>query len=544
NSHLWSIVDGQAEANVPNRSTIIEMVPKDEFWNSEWRNIEYEFDFTPLQGVDRNISFGVIDNSNWYEFHFLENSYELVRVENGSVPFRVNHPFRLENGKTYKMNIRLKDGNIQLLINDQLIIDQDDWSYNDGSIGKIGIKAGTGAIAPTRLRYDNIIVRSLDAPTQDGKQLEYTHFKQSDPVWKNDIYDTATEWSQVPTMNRWGCAVTSLAMIMHYHGLTTMPDGSPVTPAALNNWLTTQADGYVKDGLVNWIAGTRLTRLISEQYGTPKLEYRWSGDTTLTTVASEIAADKPSIIEIAGHFLTVNGVTGDGTDLYIKDPAYDYTKFSQHQTELLSSRLFQPSHTDLSYLFMAHQPGLKVTLMDANHQPVSNLESFTDYLQDPTGESSEKTDPTQIHQLAQPESGTYYLTVSQQEFGPYAFQFFAYDVAANPTALHHTGMVGPQPLTFTIRYERQGTSTIAHTMNFTQFRADLKLVKDQGHFWQKASYKVLDKMAAWGEASTSAKKQQHYARLLSVLVKAHRNLITTDGHTYLTQQVTALNETF
>lgn len=547
NADYWSIVDGQAEAYVPTRGTVIEMVPKDEYWNPAWKDIEYQFDFTPLAGVDRNTSFGVFNTLNWYEIHFVENSFQVVRVEKGTVPFEINESYRLENGRTYKVVIRLEKSNIKIFINNYQIFNRDDWTNEEGIAGKIGIKAGTGAVAPTRLRYDNVIVRSLNAPTppaQDGKQLEYTTFKQTNPLWKDSLYDTATAWSALPTMNRWGCATTSLAMIMHYHGLTTMPDGSPVTPGTLNEWLKTQADGYVQEGLVNWVAGTRLTRLISEKFGTVKLEYRWSGDTTIATVANEIMANKPSIVKIAGHFLTVNGVTGDGKDLYIKDPSYDYTKFSQHNKELLSARLFQPSHTDLSYLLLTHEPQLNVQVTNQQGQPVANWESFTDFLKDSTGESNESSAPTQIQQLAKPAAGIYKVSVAQPQFGPFSFQFFAYDAAANPTALHQAGLVDSRPLTFTVKYQREGSSTMAQTVNFTQFRADLKLMKDQGQFKQLAAYSVLDKHAASGEKSTTPEKRRHYAELLSVQVKAHQSQMKAEGYQYLTQQVQALNSTF
>lgn len=546
----WSLVNGELGITIDGPGCVTEITPS-QLDLTNIRSFDYEFDwnFKESTNMDRNVIFLWKDSDSWYDLKIIGNSILIQKIVDGKGYFfpnnTGNYNFTANNIFHFKISYLAGEKNkILVEVNGQKVIEAIEEGPSIEGYKTLGLQASSGAIRRSSSYFDNIVVRNLDVPAQDGTQLNYEHFKQTDPQWKSEIYDSATSWSINPTINRWGCAVTSLAMIMNYHGLTTMPDGSPVNPSTLNAWLKTQSDGYIGEGLTNWIAATRLTRLISEQYNTVKLEYRRESDTTITTAGNEIMAQKPSILQIPGHFLTVNGVTGNGQDLYIKDPAYNYAKFSEHNQPILSTRTFQPSHTDLSYLLLAHQPTLHVNITDAQGNEVAGWEKFTDYLQDPVDGSNEQTSPTTLQQLAKPSPGTYLLTISQATFGPFAMQLFAYDQGANLTDLSQSGYVGTKPLTFTLEYHADGSSSLSRQMNFSQFRQDLLLMKDQKQFRQIAAYTVMDKMAAWGEASEVTDRQSHYAQLLTILVKAQRHLMTKTGFSYLLQQVTALHETF
>ena len=41
---LWSIVQQQADVFINNWSTLAEIIPKDEYWNNEWKNYIYKLD--------------------------------------------------------------------------------------------------------------------------------------------------------------------------------------------------------------------------------------------------------------------------------------------------------------------------------------------------------------------------------------------------------------------------------------------------------------------------------------------------------------------
>lgn len=482
NGSMWSIVDGKVEAYVPNRSSLTELIPKDEYWNSDWKNYLLEYDMTPLQGVDRNTLFGFQDPSNWYEVHFVEWALNVAKVVTGTVPFSGDAPYHLVNGQTYRVAIKFNEGQITISVNGQQIFDQLDHTFAD-DYGRIGLKAGTGAVYPTRVQFDNVVVRWLDGPAGGGEpvsadiKLAVPYFSQLDDQWRTDEYDTARNWSSSPTIGRWGCLTTSMAMIMNYHGLTHLPDGQLLTPASLNNWLKSQVDGYVGEGAFNWIAASRLSRLISERYGTPKLEYLAHQGAELTTAIQEIMAGKPSVLQIEGHFLVATGLQKNApeaavADIYINDPAYDYQKLSQHQQPLLSTRTLQPSHTDLSYLLLTHSPNLQVKVTDAQGLLIPGWQTINDQLSDQLDGSGEVQPPLVIEQLAKPSDGDYYIQVWQPDFGSFELGILAYDRQANPTSLNQQGVVGEQPLTFKIEYRSDQAATVKEQLSLDQFAAD------------------------------------------------------------------------
>ena len=81
-------------------------------------------------------------------------------------------------------------------------------------------------------------------------------FKQSDPAWGDDVYDDATNWPNIipqsPSIHRWGCAMTTLAMVVRAFGIDTDPEGAAVNPGNLNQWLQSAVGGYVGQGITNW----------------------------------------------------------------------------------------------------------------------------------------------------------------------------------------------------------------------------------------------------------------------------------------------------
>jgi len=536
---MWQIANGAAEAYVGRRSTVTELALKDEYWHADWKNLEYQLEFTPIQGADKNISFKFNNLKNWYELHFVNNSCDLVRLKDGQIPFsHFAWITPLVNGQTYVIKVQTIDNRIIVFLNGQVIIDTIDLSYNQNG-GKISIKAGTGAAYPTRVRFDNIVVKSIDP--ENGKQLNVAVQKQTDPAWKDEEYDHASRWSPaMTTMGRWGCAVASASMILNYHGINKLADGSAMTPLSLNNWLKSQTDGFIdglKSGYVNWIAVTRLTRELSEKYQTTKLETaRKVGTELFKIVTEEIDQSKPSILEIAGHFLVGSGYTADRVDLFVKDPAFSLNLFSQHQTQLKSVRTFQPSHTDLSYLLLSHDPSLKVQLTALDGSAVAGLQEYEESIKDPTAGSIQTMPSTIIHELAKPSGGQYLLKISRSSFGPFNLQFFSYDIQANPTNLSQSGWAGPVPLVYVVNYQREAGSTLQPQHSLTQWRAQLKNLWETKQLYKSYAYAAIDRIARLGEAQPVS-KQGRYLNSLRQLLKQYQNAMTADSRQFLEQQL-------
>lgn len=536
NGELWKIIDGQAEVFIDTAYTITELVPKDEFWSKDWGNLSYELDYTPLAGVDKNITFGFQNLTHWYEIHFVQDFFNLVKVKNGTQPFDVNLPFVMQNGQTYHLQILFHTGLIEVFVNQQLIAQEYDWTFQ-ADYGKIGIKVSTGASYPTHVRLDNIVVKQI---LGDGFKLEVPLVEQNHPLWSDEVYDTAEEWSTEPTIGRWGCALTSMVMILKYYGLTTFPDNQEITPSSLNNWLISQADGYLGEGLVNWLAITRLTQIISQKYQTPKLEFEIIIDKAWKTAVSELQLAHPVILNMPGHFMTAIGLTGNKQDFYINDPFFNNITFLQHQQPLESIRKFTPSHTDLSYIVIAHSPAIDLKITQDGQMP-KNLTTVTEFLKNTeTGESNQ---PHVLEYLTKPTSGDYEVLItpatSQTEPQQIKLDIFAYDQAGNLSDLSWEGPIDTQPLLFAISFQKESTSTITAHITWEKFHQSLINLTTRREVKRLSSYAKLRQVIDLASTAT-VPNQQRYILLLEHRLKSLGHTMSPFAQTFLLSRLEML----
>lgn len=574
---FWQAQEYKAVAHVTQGFSVTELVPKDEFWDWEWRDLIYEFEYTPRSGADRNLGFNVQDASNWYEVHFAGGSYHVLRVKNGKVVWMEKGPGSLAIDVKHRIRLVLDEQTIQLWVNNQKRIDTVDptWDEHGPGFGKVSLKATTGVVSGIRVEFENVVVTLLSTPeeveeetdednpgdsegeesdpeeqpdsnsdegesgskddsdSEDESRLEaesnpegllesessdentgqidsqnhgrrnqqsttVPHFRQTDQAWANNEYNRAQLWAQDPSIRRWGCALVSLAMMLRAHGFDHLPNGQVLDPASLNLWLTNQPDGYVGQGLVNWLAATRLSRELSQKHGLPALEYSRVEGTSLDTARQEIHQGRPVILHILGHFMVADRVLDD--DLLIKDPLYEYEQFSKHQTPLLSTRLFHPTFTNLSYLLTVSSPGLEIEVLDSESRQVPIkffheliLEGATD--QELLGSSSSPA--SQVGELKQPSTGLYNLNISQPELANYQLEIYAYDKDGRVKAFKHHGRVGPEQQTVTINYHQEEVqkTSIDHQLqsvfNVAGWQAMLNWWKKAGYFKKEYVYQAL-----------------------------------------------------
>jgi hypothetical protein len=175
--------------------------------------------------------------------------------------------------------------------------------------------------------------------------LDVPYYSQRDPRWAQEYYDTAETWAgaEKTTMERWGCALTSAVMLLHYHNITDISPDVPITPATLNTWLKSQPDGYVEKGLVNWIAITRLTKEFTQAHpSVPSLEYTYT-DLSQNDAEEQLIQQQPFIVELPKHFVLARGMQFTDKSLIVHDPFYR-TRISlptSSETSVLS-RVFTP----------------------------------------------------------------------------------------------------------------------------------------------------------------------------------------------------------
>ncbi|PIR61683.1 MAG: hypothetical protein COY81_02810 [Candidatus Pacebacteria bacterium CG_4_10_14_0_8_um_filter_43_12] len=455
----WKVTNGLLEGYIPYSSTITELVPVDSIWQPV-ESYLFKLDYLPLLGVDKNISFGVIDKKNWYEFHFTTVETQVVRVKNGVAIWTKSFPFVLNNGNLYHLALSFNQGRIALDVNNSLIFETTDPTYDVGG-GKVGLKASTGSVFPTKVRIDNVEVRTIEPTQSKGFSLGVDLLKQTDPQWADLEYDTAAYWSPTASsFKNWACNLLSEVMLLQYHGITQLPDGQPMNPITLNTWLL-QNNGFYfspKTGNINRQSLSQLTALVSEKLGTPKLEFSYARENLIQTAIEQIEKGNPVILELDGHFVVADGFTDDRSDLLIKDPAYEVEKLSQHPLALKSVRLFTPSQTDLSYLKVVSDQPLAVQISQAD----APLETTTDreQLRSTFVNESDSLGPvTYVTEVTKPASSGYTITIDNSSNQPAAVQLSSYQTNGSEQTLLDQSL-DPGTHQYNLEYQKESESKL------------------------------------------------------------------------------------
>ncbi|MFZ1721468.1 MAG: hypothetical protein WAU07_03105 [Microgenomates group bacterium] len=520
NESFWNIENEALVGTVPTTFTIAELVPKDEFWDNTWRDFTLEMEYTPLFGADKNFSFFVQDPKNWYEFHFYAFGLELVAVKNDKKVWSRIYPAWLMYGINNAISLSIKDELISFSVQNTEIVRENHVVFAQGS-GKIGLKLTTGSVAPTQSIIDSVKITVPNAntvPPPSPVPEPYTPLErlslvsQHNPAWSTLEYNSASSWSDKTTIGDWGCVISSLTMIFQSHGIAQLPDGTELTPATLNNWLLQQPDGYIGGGLVNIPATTRITKAISDQLGTPKLEYSKHTALKEQVLQNQSNIGNPTMVEVPGHFLVSKKVIPniDIFDVEILDPAFSYSKISEHKKEISSVSTFTPSFTDLSYIVISAEADFTLT------DPKGNAISAQPHQITSALDSSNHSPIMHIIEVAKPENGPYKLSLADSNFTP--LKIFAYSKDAEMTDLSLHSKLPDFPTDFLLTFSENGNSTIesidAPVTSFNELITEFWNSKDIMVFFV---YEQFSRVAKQYDQATDAQKQRYLAVILNTL---------------------------
>src|SRR3990172_2231513 len=237
--------------------------------NYNWANYSFEVDVMAEWGIDKAIMFYIGENNNALRFN-MRSYYPGGPTEHGNdfilterTPIGSTNTIRLVRitdffnftDQWYNIKAEIINTNegviVKGFVDNQLLIQYFDDS-NSYMHGKIGLEIWPG-YEGERLLFDNLKVKSIENQTPQNYYLSVPNLKQYSSPWGLQIYDSATLWTTDPYISRWGCGLTSAAMVLQYHN-------HGVNPGTLNSWLNTQPDGYIRNGLVNWLAVSRFTK--------------------------------------------------------------------------------------------------------------------------------------------------------------------------------------------------------------------------------------------------------------------------------------------
>lgn len=378
--------------------------------SSSWNNYEFSVDMLPIQGWDRNIFFRVggersrIDNLDLPTGYALHMSPQWIDLQKWT-PGLVNNPDILRVPASWNNNIIrhfriiLKDNNIKIYSNNvnetpspSPIINYTDNSVNPILSGKIALLITTGGVFPSEVWFDNIVVTSI--PTVPPlPNLNVPYLSQFSPEWANEVYDFANKWSDNPYISHWGCALTSASMVLKYFG------HSWADPDILNEWLKLQIDGFIRNGLVNWLAISRYTQQNDSQTS-PTLEYRRLTANN-TTLISELESKRPAILKVPGHFIVAKSQTSDSFG--INDPAYaDRTTFASYNNTFSAISSFKPTQTDLSYILLTLDGDKNIKVFNPNGNEITGFTFTEEPLIDDVGGSEKSGETLTVFQYPPP----------------------------------------------------------------------------------------------------------------------------------------------
>lgn len=269
-------------------------------------------------------------------------------------------------------------------------------------------------------------VLSRDGSLEGENYLHY--YSQKDPAWAEEEYDHANAWagSGKTGIDRWGCALTSAAMVLKANNIGNPSNNCEMTnPNNLNNWLNSQPDGYVGNGLVNWFA---LERYARDSYDSScaynKLEHTTSSYDPLYT-SDGISTEQPAILQRPGHLMVTYGEQ-DSQTWQIADPADESITTLAKSSNLSRIHSFTPAHSDLSGIVAAAPEMLQLSL--ATLQNTLSVSSNLDDTIDDQVDGTAVMPASNTLWLDTPESGIYILKITNTGIaGTYQLDLHLYD---------------------------------------------------------------------------------------------------------------------
>lgn len=331
----------------------------------------------------------------------------------------------------------------------------DNWKKTSDGIPDVAIRNLT-----IPKNYSNFIFASTDkgiyfaSITRANKDLNIPLYKQIDNAWSNEIYDSANIWSpNASHISNWGCALTSAAMILNYYGYKKLPDGQTLDPGSLNTWLMSQKDGYVGNGLLNWVSLSRLSKNAKEinNLNYNALEYSRIPIEDKILLTNDLENNIPNILEVPGHFIVAKGINKETYN--INDPFYDRKTLSDgYNNSFISSGRFIKSNTDLSYIILISNPEITINLLSKN---VDNYQEFISQpIINPFSKEKNGSDQRIIY-ISKPNSDIYLFKLTSKVTNKYTLKLYLYDSLGNVKIFNKKGDINRQGEIISVKFNKE-----------------------------------------------------------------------------------------
>ncbi len=264
--------------------------------------------------------------------------------------------------------------------------------------GILNVPHGTGVDRRGRVyvadaRNHRVVVFTPSAPPPFI--LDIPLVKQTNQLWANELYGNADKQplNCGKTIADCGCVITSLSMLLSFHGVTKSPDGKQTSPLVLNEYFNknTQcvSSGCVSQGYafgnVIWSAADRYSADSNKKFGTQKIVSFSDAKSTEwdpKTVAEDIKNDQPVVAKVQNneHWALITGI--DQETFVVNDPRNDISRLNQkpYSNSAFGIRRYKKTASDFSSLeFTTKYPG-KIQVTDPKGRvneeiPNANLSS-------------------------------------------------------------------------------------------------------------------------------------------------------------------------
>lgn len=381
----------------------------------------------------------------------------------------------------------------------------DNW-WGDSS-GPSGVGPGSGDSVSSNVNYTPFSV-SDECPVELYDSYDVPFYSQRDPEWKDHTYDYADSWIPAAdpdtTIETWGCGLSSVAMLLNYFGITTLPDGTTLNPDTLNVWFNAQVDGHWREGATPWGAASRLTKIMSDQNQTTKLEYHKIEDVNNNYSLSDLIfaqSDVPHIMELKEadsasgvHFVVTNGVIKPSQKYSILDPYNGIKKLLATESGLVSLRVFEPTNSNFSYLFVHLDKGVEAILNDELNEKVGfdgskhtdQPGAWYDWQLPLAADGADTNSGVGFTELAvpTPHDGHYYLSLTADVSGLYKFELYVYDIDSNPNVVEKEVFIDTdEPLVYEFVYSQDNgleEPDVKHQPTFGRLKKMIDYAYNQG----------------------------------------------------------------
>lgn len=503
----WEVVNGELGIKINGGGCVTEIMPNDGLWGSLGDDYSVEFDTHLVTGTDHNFAFRYTDPDHWYDYHIQSPGalimQRMLAPENGSNVILGD----FSNGQTIHFKIVVNGDDVKLYrgTNPELLLYDNPHMGGFFPTGRIALQASAGADPNSETYFDNIVVTNID--DGGGATLPVPYYTQNSLPWGPSEYDSAASLGiSSPTMDRWGCAVTSAAMILKYHGMNEFANGKPMDPGNLNLWLDNN-NGYQKRPGSSAIFWTSIQRLSKELFNAGKSNVKlvYSGhkpsSNTTTLLNNDLTTEKiPHILQVTtqwgSHYVVGTGVLNNGYSL--NDPEWNYPDLSNFINNAYQhTHRYRPSQTNFSYIEFVVDPNVEVLITDSQvrktgkrivngqTQEFFEIPNADYYFEPPIGNPNDEdlaeTLGSGINRflLPEPADGKYSLLVTSTESANYSLEIHTLESDGDYIAKTLTGTVSPITSdSYQIQYSQTSPSVINVVITFQSTIDDINQARN------------------------------------------------------------------